>query len=134
MTTALSENCDFLIVGAGIIGLSVARELRRRHPQARIVVLDKEPDVGKHASGRNSGVLHSGVYYGNSTLKAKFSSEGARRMREFANQHKIPCEVSGKVIIATSARDLPTIERLMKNARENNVRVELLDEAGVKRI
>lgn len=130
----MSTNCDFLIVGAGIVGLTVARELKRRHPLASIVVLEKESDVGKHASGRNSGVMHSGVYYGSSTLKAKVCSTGAARMREFAAEHGIACNRSGKVIIATSERDLPTVERLLKNAKENGVNAIRLDEKGIREI
>lgn len=130
----MKQTCDYLIVGAGIVGLTVARELKKRHSSARIVILEKEADVGKHASGRNSGVMHSGVYYGSSTLKAKVCSTGAARMREFAAEHGIACNRSGKVIIATSERDLPTIERLLKNARENGVNAERLDEAGVRKI
>lgn len=130
----MAQTCDFLIVGAGIVGLTVARELKQRHPQCSIVILEKEPDIGKHASGRNSGVMHSGVYYGNTTLKAKVCTTGARRMREFAAEHGIACDKSGKVIIATSERDLPTVERLLKNAKDNGVRAEKLDEQGVREI
>ncbi len=126
--------CDFLIIGAGIVGLTVARELKKRHPQASITILEKEADVGKHASGRNSGVMHSGVYYGSSTLKAKVCSLGAARMREFAAEHGIDCKKMGKVIVASSERDLPTIERLMNNARENGVRAEKMDAAGIREI
>ena len=123
--------CDFLIVGAGIVGLTVARELRKRHPSASIVLLEKEDDVGMHASGRNSGVMHSGIYYGSSTLKAKVCSTGAARMRDFAVEHGIAYNRSGKVIIATSEQDLPVVERLLNNARENGINAERLDEAGV---
>lgn len=125
---------DFVIVGAGIVGLTVARELKKRHPVASIVILEKESDAGKHASGRNSGVLHSGVYYGSSTLKAKVCATGATRMREFAAEHGIACNRSGKVIIATSERDLPTIDRLLKNASENGANAQRLDEKGIREI
>ncbi len=130
----MSISCDFLIVGAGIVGLTVARELKKRHHFASIVIIEKEPDVGKHASGRNSGVMHSGVYYGNTTLKAKVCSTGAARMREFAKEHGIACERLGKVIIATSEKDLPVIDRLLQNAKDSGVRAERLDEKGVKEI
>jgi L-2-hydroxyglutarate oxidase len=130
----LSFSCDFLIVGAGIVGLTVAKELKARHPKSTIVILEKEPHVGKHASGRNSGVMHSGVYYGNTTLKAKVCSLGAARMRAFASEHGIACERSGKVIIASSERDLPTIDRLLKNAKDNGVKAERLDEQGIREI
>jgi L-2-hydroxyglutarate oxidase len=130
----LTTSCDFLIIGAGIVGLTVARELNLRHPFSTIIILEKEPNIGLHASGRNSGVLHSGVYYGNDTMKAKVCSTGAARMREFAEEHGIPFDRSGKVIIASTEDDLVTIHRLLKNAKDNGVRAELLDEDGVKAI
>jgi len=130
----VTNTCDYLIVGAGIIGLTVARELKQRAPQAKIIILEKEPHVGQHASGRNSGVLHSGVYYGGDTLKAKICAAGAVRMREFAAEHGIACNKSGKVIIATTEHDLPTLDRLLMNARQNRVRAEKLDAAGIREI
>jgi len=123
---------DYLIVGGGIVGLTVARELHKRYPDAKIAILEKESGLGKHASGRNSGVLHSGIYYDSQTLKAKVCAEGARRMKAFAEEHSINCQHSGKVIVATSDKDLPVIDRLLKNARENGIRAELLDEQGIR--
>lgn len=127
------ETTDFLIVGAGIVGLSVARELRRRHPKARIAVLEKEPEPGLHASGRNSGVLHSGIYYTPGTLKARFCAEGARRMIEYAGKNGIPCRVAGKLIVAGGEEDLPALDRLMANALGNGVRVERLSASDVQK-
>ena len=125
---------DFLIVGAGIVGLTVARELKARHPSARIGIVDKEAGAGVHASGRNSGVLHSGIYYASDTLKAKVCSAGAKRMMEFASEHSIPCSKTGKVILATSEKDLPTVERLMRNASENGIRAWRIDEKQLREI
>lgn len=125
---------DYLIVGGGIVGLTIARELRARHPNAAIAVLEKESGLGKHASGRNSGVLHSGIYYDSSTLKAKVCAEGARRMKVFASEHGITCHHSGKVIVATTDRDLPVIDRLLKNAADNGIRAERLDAEGIREI
>jgi len=130
----MNDACDFLIVGAGIVGLTVAWELRKQHPLATITVLDKEPEIGLHASGRNSGVLHSGIYYGRDTLKAKVCSSGAKKMREFAEEHDIACNKSGKVIIATSEKDLPTIDKLLKNAEDNNISARQIDEKEIKEI
>ena len=130
----MSRTYDFIIVGAGIVGLTVAQELRKRHPSGSIAILEKETDIGFHASGRNSGVMHSGVYYGSTTLKAKMCASGASRMRQFAKEHQIECKKVGKVIIATAAKDLPTLERLLKNATMNNVRAERLDVEAVKEI
>ncbi len=114
-------SCDFLIAGAGIVGLSVARELKKRYPNAKVIILEKEIRTGMHASGRNSGVMHCGIYYGSDTLKAKVCSSGAARMIEFAQAEKIPVHQSGKVILATSHEQLPTVEKLLRNAKENNI-------------
>lgn len=130
----MKASADYLIVGGGIVGLTVALELRKRYPASSIVLLEKEHALGKHASGRNSGVLHSGIYYDSNTLKAKVCAEGARRMKGFAAEHGINCQHSGKVIVATSPQDLPVIERLLKNARENGIRAERLDEHGIRQI
>lgn len=129
-----SQAVDYLVVGGGIIGLTVARELRKRYPAASIALLEKEAALGKHASGRNSGVLHSGIYYDSQTLKARVCAEGARRMKTFAAEHGINCQHSGKVIVATSPQDLPVIDRLLKNAQENGIRAERLDERGIREI
>lgn len=125
---------DFIVIGAGIVGLATAHELRHRFPTARIAVLEKEKMPGVHASGRNSGVLHSGIYYGSGTLKAKVCAEGAARMRSFAEEHGILYRRSGKVIIATSEQDVATLQQLLKNAQDNHVQVELLDEQGVREV
>jgi len=126
--------CDYLIVGAGIVALTVAAEIKRRKPAASIVIVEKEARAGMHASGRNSGVMHSGIYYTPGTLKAQVCTEGARHMKAFAAQHGINCQHTGKVIIATSERDLPTIDRLLANAAANGIRAEKLDEQGVREI
>ncbi len=128
------ESADFLIVGAGIVGLAVANELRHRHPKASIVVLEKESKVGCHASGRNSGVLHSGIYYSPGTLKAKFCAEGARRMLAFAKENGVAHRVAGKVILAAGPEDLPGLERLEQNAKANGIRTVRLSAKGLKEI
>jgi (S)-2-hydroxyglutarate dehydrogenase len=128
----MSETFDFLVVGGGVVGLTLARELRRRHPKASIAVLEKEPALGRHASGRNSGVLHSGIYYPPNTLKAKVCVSGAARLRAYAEERKLPMKKTGKLILATEEKELPALERLMENARANGVRAERLDAAGVR--
>lgn len=131
----MTENSyDYLIVGAGIVGLTVAHELKARFPFARIGILDKEANAGMHASGRNSGVLHSGIYYSSDTLKAKVCAVGAARMMDFAREHAIPCSKSGKVIVATSEKELPTVERLLRNASENGIRAWRIDEKELHEI
>lgn len=135
-STSISKNpsSDFLIAGAGIIGLTVALELKKRFPSSTVAILEKEPQPGLHASGRNSGVLHSGIYYSHATLKAQACAEGARRMKAFAKEHGIPCHDWGKVIVAGDSSQVPALERLMKNAHDNGIRAERLDEKGIHQI
>ncbi len=134
MTLLNTKIYDFVVIGAGIIGLSVAKELTEQFPRAKIALLEKEKTIGLHASGRNSGVLHSGIYYPQDSLKAAVCSEGAKRMRCFAGEHNISCITTGKVIIATCENDLPSLERLLKNAADNKIRAERLNEDDIKRI
>ena len=122
-----SSTCDFLVVGAGIIGVSIARELRRRY-QARVIVIEKEQLAGQHASGRNSGVLHAGVYYKAGTLKARLCVEGNRRMREYCVARQIPLNDHGKVIVARSEKELSALHELYARSQANGVRSELVDD------
>ena len=125
--------CDFLVVGAGVIGISIARTLRRRFG-GRVLVIEKEPQAGWHASGRNSGVLHAGVYYKAGTLKARLCVEGNRRLRDYCRSQGIPMNEHGKVIVARSPDDLPSLLDLHARARGNQVRAELVDERGLRDI
>lgn len=118
------QRFDIVIIGAGIVGLSTARELKRRHPNLSIAIVEKEPRAGAHASGRNSGVMHCGIYYGADTLKAKVCAAGAKRMGEFATEHGIAYSQSGKLVLAVDEAQLPTVDRLLKNARDNGIRAE----------
>jgi L-2-hydroxyglutarate oxidase len=125
--------CDFLVIGAGIIGISIARELRRRH-RARVIVIEKEPLPGQHASGRNSGVLHAGVYYKAGTLKARLCVEGNRRMREYCVTKRIPLNTNGKVIVARSETELSALQELYARSQANGVRSELVDAHSLNEI
>ena len=127
------KTCDFLLIGAGAIGVSIARELRRRH-RAKVVVIEKEMSAGQHASGRNSGVLHAGVYYKAGTLKARLCIEGNRRMREYCRMKGIPLNDNGKVIVARTAEELPALRELHARSVVNGVRVELIDTQALKDI
>ena len=109
--------CDYLIVGAGIIGLSIARELKTREPSAKITLLEKELRLGVHASGRNSGVLHTGIYYPPGTLKARLCKAGADAMFAYAEAHGIPVRRDGKVIVATSMENAQGLDALLANAK-----------------
>lgn len=93
---------DYLIIGAGIIGLSIAREIKFRDNTATIRILEKEPYIGAHASGRNSGVLHTGIFYPHGTLKAQLCKAGADVMFDYAEENSIAVRRDGMVIVATS--------------------------------
>ncbi|MDA9272016.1 L-2-hydroxyglutarate oxidase [bacterium] len=117
-------NWDYLIIGAGIVGITLARELNLRYPNAKIVILEKEKTLGLHASGRNSGVLHTGIYYPANTLKAKFCKEGADLLFNYAQEHQIPVRKDGKVIVATSVENARGLEQLLENAKANQICAE----------
>ena len=119
------------MVGAGILGLATARELLARRPGTRLVVLDKEPVVGAHQTARASGVVHRGVYYAPGSLKARLCVEGAARLLEYCEEREIPILRCGKVVVATSAEELPRLEELYRRSLANGVpRVELIDAGG----
>jgi L-2-hydroxyglutarate oxidase LhgO len=125
---------DFLIVGAGIIGLSIARELRKIYPAAKIKVLEKEPDTGFHSSGRNSGVLHAGFYYTADSLKAKFTKEGNRQLTEYCLENNLRINRCGKLVIAQNESELETLYELEKRGKANKVDVRLLNQEEAKEI
>lgn len=112
---------DVCIVGAGIVGLATARALNARNPALNLLVLEKEPAIARHQTGHNSGVIHQGIYYKPSSLKAEMSVRGARQMLEFCAQHDIPTERVGKVIVATDASELPRLDVLHERAVANGV-------------
>jgi L-2-hydroxyglutarate oxidase LhgO len=118
---------DMVVVGAGIIGLAVARELQARRPGIRLGVLDKEPVLGFHQTAHSSGVVHRGVYYAPGSLKARLCVEGAVRLLEYCEGRGIPILRCGKVVVATSDEELPRLEELRRRSVANGVpRVELI--------
>lgn len=117
---------DSVVIGGGIIGLSVAWALLERNPDLRIAVLEKEDSLARHQTGRNSGVIHSGIYYKPGSLKAKLCREGSRRLLEFCSRHGISHEVCGKVIVATSESDIPRLHNLFERGVANGVTVRKL--------
>ena len=125
---------DFLVIGGGVIGLSIARELKSRHADARILLIEKESACGAHASGRNSGVLHAGFYYSPDSLKAKFTKLGNERMTAYCEQKGIPLNRCGKLVVAKDAGDLPALDELVKRGRANAIEIQELTEAEAKRI
>lgn len=125
-------NPDYLVIGAGIVGLSIARELKRRQPVATILVLEKEPAPGRHSSGRNSGVLHSGIYYPEKSLKAQVCGQGAIEMAEFCTSRGLPLQQRGKILVPVNDEDGPQLDLLEGRAAANGVTVQRLDSARLR--
>lgn len=116
-----ADRYDVAVVGAGIVGLAVAREVLARDPDAKVIVIDKAAAVARHQTGHNSGVIHAGVYYAPGSLKASLCVQGARRMYEFCEQHDVPVERCGKLIVAVRQAELPRLADLEARARANGV-------------
>src|SRR5262245_44688002 len=125
---------DFAIIGGGIVGLSTAMTLGRRQPGARILVLEKETDHSRHQTGRNSGVIHSGIYYKPGSYKARFARAGSRSMVQFCEEHSIAHDVCGKVIVATQEKELPLLENLFQRGLQNGLNVTKISAAQVREI
>jgi L-2-hydroxyglutarate oxidase LhgO len=118
---------DFLIIGGGIIGLSLGRELARRFQGAKIVLIEKENDVAVHASGRNSGVLHAGFYYSADSLKARLTHNGNRALTDYCLENGLRINRCGKVVVASTEADLKGIDELKSRADRNGVNLALID-------
>lgn len=127
------EGCEFLIVGAGIIGLTLAKALLE-HKADNICILEKEPRIGLHASGRNSGVLHAGIYYPPHTLKAQLCLKGNLLLQDYCREKKLPLLKTGKVIVAKKESEVATLESLFSRAKANGARVDLIDEKALAEI
>ncbi|MGE0156765.1 MAG: L-2-hydroxyglutarate oxidase [Geobacter sp.] len=119
---------EYLIIGAGIIGLALARELRHRFPQADILVIDKESDVAFHGSGRNSGVLHAGFYYTADSLKARFTRDGNRMMKEYVKARGLAINECHKVVVASDESEIEGVRELQRRGERNGVDVRIIDE------
>ena len=117
---------DFLIIGGGIIGVSIARELKFRNPDSIICILEKEHQCGLHASGRNSGVLHAGFYYTVDSLKARFTKEGNQRLTEYCEIKNLALKKCGKLVVAQDESELVWLDELMIRAKNNSVPLELI--------
>jgi (S)-2-hydroxyglutarate dehydrogenase len=125
---------DYAIIGGGIVGLATAMTLTRKYPTARVLLLEKERDPSVHQSGRNSGVIHSGVYYKPGSYKARFAQAGAASMVEFCREHGIPHRVCGKVIVAVREKELPDLENLFQRGLQNRLPVKRISAEEVKEI
>ncbi len=129
-----NQTTDFLVIGAGIVGLTMALELKNRNPAQSVTVLEKEPMPGLHTSGRNSGVMHSGIYYPPDSLKAKVCTRGAIEMAEYCESRKLPLKKIGKILVPTKSEDIHQLDLLLARGKANRVVVEMLDEKNLKKL
>ncbi|WP_406257907.1 L-2-hydroxyglutarate oxidase [Streptomyces nigra] len=128
---ALGLDCDVLVVGGGIVGLATAYAVTRAAPGTRVTVLEKEPGPARHQTGRNSGVIHSGVYYRPGSLKARYAVGGAAEMVRFCAEYGVAHAVTGKLIVATGREELPRLHALAQRGRENGIAVRELGAAQI---
>lgn len=128
------SSCDFAIVGGGVIGLAIADAILAAAPDAKVVVLDKEPELAAHASGRNSGVIHAGFYYAPDSLKAQLTRRGNLLLHEFCAERAIPVRNCGKVVVTTDSTQLEALDALHTRAQLNDVPTELVSEDELRRL
>ncbi len=121
MSAPAPASCDLAVVGGGIVGLAVARELTRRHPRASVCLLERERELGTHQTGHSSGVVHAGVYYRPGSLKARLCVEGARELYAYCDERAIAYERRGKLILATSATEVAQLRELQRRGEANGV-------------
>ncbi|MEI7481890.1 MAG: L-2-hydroxyglutarate oxidase [Elusimicrobiota bacterium] len=129
-----TEKTDFLIIGAGIIGLTLARQLQEKAPDKKILLLEKEPDVALHSSGRNSGVLHAGFYYTSNSLKARFTRDGNIALKKYCRDNNLAVNECGKVVVAGDETELRALHELEKRGLANGVDVRLITEGELAEI
>ena len=127
------QETEFLIIGAGIVGLTIAKELIAKGAD-KIIIMEKEATLGMHASGRNSGVLHAGIYYPPETLKAKLCLKGNLLMQEYCRENNLSLIKTGKVIVARNEQELPILQNLFHRSQQNGAKVEMIDEQQLSKI
>jgi L-2-hydroxyglutarate oxidase len=128
------EHSDLVIIGGGIVGLATAYRFLERFPGKRVTVLEKEPTIARHQTGRNAGVLHSGIYYRPGSLKAQNCRAGKLAMEEFCRREGVPFKICGKVIVAIEESELPRMEKILENGQANGVVCERIDAARLKEL
>ncbi|MCP4435932.1 MAG: L-2-hydroxyglutarate oxidase [Actinomycetia bacterium] len=128
----MAQRCDVVVIGAGIVGLATARALMLDDPTSKVTVLDKEHGIARHQTGHNSGVVHSGIYYRPGSLKARLCIAGSKSVVQYASEHDIAVEVTGKLIAATRPEEMVGLQRLHDRGVEHGLDVKLLDAAGAR--
>ncbi|MBF0441375.1 MAG: L-2-hydroxyglutarate oxidase [Oligoflexales bacterium] len=130
----MKDGYDWIIVGGGVVGLSTAMALLKKFPKSSLAVFEKENDLGLHASGLNSGVLHAGFYYNPTTLKAKLCVAGSQIMKEYCEKNNLPLARLGKVVVPTDSDYKKPMETILYNARENGVKLELIGSSRLRQL
>lgn len=128
----MPKNCDVLIIGAGVVGLSTGIALLESRPSLKVIVADKEKDIALHASGRNSGVIHAGFYYSPDSLKAKFCRDGNFEVRKLAKKYGIPVKNVGKVVVTRNEDEDSRLSILFERGIANGVELEIYPEEKLK--
>ena len=118
----MDQGYDVVVIGGGIVGLATALMLTQEHPRGRVAVLEKEPEVGRHQTGHNSGVIHAGIYYAPGSQKANLCSTGAKMLRQYCDERGIEYEMCGKVIVATDESELEGLEELHRRGSANGAK------------
>lgn len=125
---------DFIIIGGGIVGLNIARFLKKDFPKAKVTLLEKEMECGLHASGRNSGVIHAGFYYTKDSLKARFTKLGNQLLTAYCEERRIPLNKCGKLVVAKNEMDMKSLDILLQRAADNGVDLQDISESEAKKI
>ena len=130
----INKEFDYIVIGAGIVGISLGLAILERSPEKKVLIIDKESKPGVHASGRNSGVLHAGFYYSPDSLKAKFCRLGNLELKNFCKENNIPILETGKVVVCQSKSDVSKLEDLFRRGVANGVDIEILGETELDKI
>jgi L-2-hydroxyglutarate oxidase LhgO len=130
----INKEFDYIVIGAGIVGISLGLAILERSPEKKVLIIDKESKPGVHASGRNSGVLHAGFYYSPDSLKAKFCRLGNLELKNFCKENNIPILETGKVVVCQSKSDVSKLEDLFRRGVANGVDIEILDKTELDKI
>ena len=130
----INKEFDYIVIGAGIVGISLGLAILERSPEKKVLIIDKESKPGVHASGRNSGVLHAGFYYSPDSLKAKFCRLGNLELKNFCKENSIPILETGKVVVCQSKSDVSKLEDLFRRGVANGIDIEILDETELDKI
>ncbi|WP_368652536.1 L-2-hydroxyglutarate oxidase [Ornithinibacillus sp. 4-3] len=125
---------DYIVVGGGIVGLSVSYELLKQKPDAKLLLLEKEDELAKHQTGHNSGVIHSGIYYQPGSYKARFAKAGNESMKAFCEAHGIDFDPCGKIIVATKEEELPLLQNLYERGQQNELVIKKINQDELREL